>query len=127
MGSSGSGKFGNYRIGESNNIGGNGSGGPGEIECPTLIENIKLEDIASSDYYKNNGTLPSAGTDVQLREVVHLGRVVVETVDSHVIIGNLPTQYNYLLACLKKGMHYAGQVISSGVSPISFVVVTLNA
>lgn len=132
MGSTGSGSFGNYRIGR-NGGGTGGSGGTGgtggteEIECPKLIENIRLEDVATSQFYvNNNSTLPAPGTKVQVRDKVHLGRLVVETEDTKQVVGNLPTQYNYLLTCITNGMHYSGNVISSGNTPVPFVVVTLN-
>lgn len=128
MGSAGSGSFGTYRIG--NGLGGDGptSGGKGgnEVECPQIIENIRLEDVATSDYYLNHQILPGVGSEVQLRDAVHFGRLVVETV-GHEVIGNLPTNYNYLLNCIKKGFHYSGYVVSSGDVPIPYVVVTLNA
>jgi hypothetical protein len=43
------------------------------------------------------------------------------------IMGNLPTQYNYLINCIKRGLNYTGVVVASGGKPIPFVVVTLNA
>lgn len=134
MGSTGSGSFGNYRIGRNGGgTSGSGSGsaggmgGTGEIECPKLIENIRLEDVAVSEYYvNNNSTLPATGTKVQIRDKVHFGRLVIETEDTKQVVGNLPTQYNYLLTCITNGMHYSGEVISSGNTPVPFVVVTLN-
>lgn len=130
MGSSGSGKFGTYRIG--GGAGGDGSivsqaGGSSEVECPSIIENIKLEDVAASEFYLRHNALPVAGAVVKIRDKVYLGRLVVETIDTLEVIGNLPTQYNYLLTCIQKGINYTGQVISSDELPIPFVVVTLNA
>jgi len=129
MGSTGSGSFGNYRIGRNGGetSGKGGIGGMEEIECPTLIENIRLEDVATSEFYvNNNSTLPAPGTKVQVRDKVYLGRLVVETEDTKQVLGNLPTQYNYLLTYITKGMYYSGNVISSGNTPVPFVVVTLN-
>lgn len=131
MGSSGSGSFGTYRIGGESGVSGGeligGVSGPGEVGCPKVIENIRLEDVATSEYYVKYHALPSVRSIVNLRDKVYLGRLVVETSDTQVIIGNLPTQYNYLLNCLKDGLNYTGTVISSGDSPIPFVVVTLSA
>ena len=138
MGSTGSGRFGNYQIGggstgngqDTPGMGsggaGNGFGGSDEVKCPQVIENIRLEDVATSEYYSKNTSLPAVQIIVQIRNKVHLGRLAVETVDTHEVIGNLPTQYNYLLNCIKSGYHYHGHVISSGITPIPFVVVTLN-
>lgn len=130
MGSSGSGRFGTYRIG--GGLGGDGgvinqTGGSTEVECPRIIENIRLEDVATSEFYLKHKTLPVAKSVVKIKDKVYLGRLVVETGESPEVIGNLPTQYNYLLTCIQKGINYAGQVVSSGETPVPFVVVQLNA
>jgi len=126
MGSSGSGRFGTYRIGGEAGANGGGISGTGEVGCPEVIENIRLEDVATSEFYTNNHMLPAVQSQVTLRDQVFLGRLVVETSDTHEVIGNIPTNYNYLLNCIKNGFHYSGRVISSGESPIPFVVVTLS-
>ncbi len=125
MGSTGSGRFGTYPGGGTSRV--NGIGDTNEIECPSEIENIKLEDVATSDYYSARHSLPAAQSRVQLRDKIHQGRLVVESCDTSEIVGNVPVQYNYLLNCIKDGMLYAGRVVSSGTSPIPFIVVTLNA
>lgn len=132
MGSAGSGKFGTYRIGNGEGTkgtgsGGMGGGGTGEIECPEVLENIRLEDVAVSEYYQQHGTLPGQGASVRLRAKIHGGRLVVETTNSGEVLGNLPTQYNTLVNCITKGMKYSGVVVASGITPIPFAVVTLNA
>lgn len=131
MGSTGSGSFGNYRIGGEGAGNGTGSSGTGsvskEIECPDIIENIRLEDVATSEYYTKHQKLPGISSKVNLRSKVHQGRLVMETADTHEVIGNLPTQYNFLLTCLSTGKRYSGQIISSGVTPIPYAVVTLRA
>jgi hypothetical protein len=133
MGSSGSGKFGTYRIGAGQSTGGLGPAGssnddkPREIECPSIIENIRLEDVAISDYYINNQQLPPAGDIVTLHNAINNGRLVVKSRSNGETLGNLPTQYNYLYNCMKKGIIYSGVVIAADVTPVPFVVVTLNA
>ncbi|TEB09362.1 hypothetical protein [Pelotomaculum propionicicum] len=134
MGSAGSGKFGTYRIGKGEGTSGTGSGvgrmgseGSGEVECPKIIENIPLEDVAVLEYYQKYNTLPSQETSVRLRATIYRGRLVVETADLGEILGNLPTQYNTLINCIKKGMKYSGTIVASGITPVPFVVVTLNA
>ena len=131
MGSSGSGKLGTYRIGGEFGdieVGVNGGSlGTNEVECPRLIENVRLEDVATSTYYTNNISLPALQTKIQIRASIYMGRLVVETIATQEVIGNIPTQYNYLFNCIKRGMHYTGNVISSGITPIPYVVVTLNA
>ena len=135
MGSSGSGKFGNYRVGNGKSAGGSdagigggiGGGVGGEIECPSIIENIRLEDVAASEYYVKNQSLPPSGDHVNLHTSIYKGRLVVKTASTGENIGNLPTQYNYLINCIKRGLNYTGVVVASGGKPIPFVVVTLNA
>lgn len=141
MGSSGSGKFGTYRVGNSQATGGTGTGsggtnigagggiggGAGEIECPSVIENIRLEDVATSAYYIRHQSLPAPGEPVDLNNVIYKGRLVVNSTSTSEVLGNLPTQYNHLINCIKKGMQYTGTVVASGLTPIPFVVVTLNA
>jgi len=103
MGSAGSGSFGTYRINGSSDSEGNnregstgvGSGnmgfGTGEVECPKSIENIRLEDIATSEYYVQHQSLPSYGEAVSLRSKIHNGRLVVENLSAKEVLGNLPT------------------------------------
>ena len=136
MGSSGSGRFGNYRIGNGQTVGGanNVSGGAGgglggggiEIDCPTVIENIRLEDVATSEYFLRHQSLPNPGEPVELNSIPHNGRLVVTNTLTKEVLGNLPTQYNYLINCIKN-VRYDGTIIASGMRPIPFVVVTLHA
>lgn len=131
MGSSGTGRFGNYPGGNGGSISANGQngisgGGVGEIECPMVIEHIRLEDVAVSEYYVNNNALPDQNDGVALSNRIFNGRLVVTSALSNEIIGNLPTRYNYLINCINRGVNYSGRVISSGISPVPFVVVTLH-
>lgn len=148
MGSSGSGKFGTYHVGGSGGTSGqrkpevpNGGyggifsgqgysgvtgGGAGEIECPPVIEYIKLEDVAISQYYVAHNSLPNPGESVKLHGTIVNGRLVVTVSSTGEILGNLPTEYNYLINCLMRGITYTGTVASSGVSPVPFAVVSLH-
>lgn len=137
MGSSGSGKFGNYHIDKNfneskQNNGTNTSGiggaveGHGEVMCPNSIELIKLEDVPFSEYYKMYNNVPAKDEKVKLRNTLHNGRLVVELLSTSEIIGNLPTEYNYLFNCVRKGKAYFGEINSSGISPIPYVVVSLH-
>lgn len=130
MGSAGSGRFGTYRTAKSEVEIENGNdgvgGGIGEFECPSNIENIRLEDVATSNYYVTHKSLPSNGEPVELNNTIYRKRLVV-VVSTGEILGNLPTQYNYLINCIKKGMQYSGSVVLSGSRSVPFVVVTLHA
>lgn len=121
MGSSGYGEFDNYKADKK------GKGDGELVECPDEIKNIKLEDVATSEYFISYNQLPVPGSTVHLRTVTYHGRLAIETLNTHEIIGNLPTKYNRLLFCIEKGKDYYGAVVSSGVSPVPYVVVTLNA
>lgn len=64
--------------------------------------------------------------NIRLRSALYNGRLVVETFEG-IIVGNLPTKYNYLLTYIKLGNGYSGTVVSSGISPIPYAVVNLYA
>ena len=138
MGSAGSGNFGTYRVGNNENsintdngenagVGAYDKGGMGEIECPKTIQNIKLEDVATSEYYMRYQSPLATGEAVRLRSAIYNGRLVIEKTNSQEILGNLPTQYNYLINCIKNGLLYSGFVTVAGNTPIPYAVVTLSA
>lgn len=124
MGSAGSGRFGDYNIRSSY---GDTSDGKTEVECPLMIETIKVEDVATSQYHLDNQAIPLPKTKIILKDIIVNGRLVIEHLGSNKIVGNLPTQYNYLYACMQQGMSYKGEVVSSGIRPVPYVVVTLHA
>ena len=135
MGSSGYGAFGNYRLGSNSGEKGglnstNGSGGlygngGNERVCPPQIELIKLEDVATSEYYMTHQSVPSLGDVVELATSLYNGRLVVILSSTGEILGNLPTKYNYLIECIKSGVSYTGEVRSSGLIPVPYIVVDL--
>lgn len=125
MGSSGNGMFGTYRGGGAGSIINGGNNG-GE-ECPLEIENIRLEDVAISEYFLNHSDVPSVGEPVELAMQLVNKRLAVVLTSTQEVIGNLPVSYNYLNLCIKKGKRYLGEIKSSGLSPIPFIVVNLYA
>lgn len=72
-----------------------------------------LEDVATSDYYKKHGTVPPKGTTVTITSTSR----IVAIDDNGDVIGNLPTEYNYLLGCIEEGYQYEGEVTISFTSP----------
>ena len=101
MGSTGSGRFTDY------------PGEPGsDDKCEKAIA-AKLEDVEQCEYYKKHGTVPTVGA---VLELAHKKRVVAQT-QSGEIVGNLPTQFNYLAGCLRQGYSYTGQVRDSKSGP----------
>lgn len=125
MGSSGSGRFGTYHGGGAGSIvnGGNIS----EDGCPLEIENIRLEDVAISEYFVNHNNVPLVSEPVELSMHLVNKRLAVVLTSTQEVIGNLPVTYNYLNLCIKKGKRYSGVIKSSGLSPIPFIVVNLYA
>lgn len=125
MGSTGNGMFGAYQ--------GEGAGSitnkekTDEIECPLEIENIRLEDVAISEYYLHNETVPAVHEPVRLSVELINKRLAVVLTSTQEVIGNLPVQYNFLNLCIKKGKRYLGNVKASGLSPIPYIVVNLYA
>lgn len=81
-----------------------------------------LEDVATSDYYKQNRGVPAKGTFVQITSSSRI--VAVDKND--VVIGNLPTDYNYLLACLEEGYRYEGVVEDSYDQPFPSVQIAVT-
>lgn len=135
MGSSGFGQFGTYRVtvggGPLNGNNGNGGAGDGNggngFESPEKLDYIRLEDVAISDYYRNRNNVPSRGEPVSLLSKIYNSRLVVASDVTGEVIGNLPTRYNYLYNTIIRGIQYKGAVVSSGLSPIPYVVVSLHA
>lgn len=110
MGSGGSGSFSDYsgRQKQPSGNGGSSGGDSGEDQCRKAF-NASLEDVASYDFFINNGAVPSRGTEIT---IILATRVIA--VDMHgVTIGALPTSLNYLAACLSSGFTYSGIVRSS--------------
>lgn len=125
MGSSGNGMFGTYSGGGAGSI--INGGNTGIEECPLEIENIRLEDVAISEYFLSHNDVPSVGAFVELSMQLINKRLVVVLTNTQEVVGNLPVTYNYLNLCIKKGKRYSGVIKSSGLSPIPFIVVSLYA
>lgn len=123
MGSTGSGMFGTYS--------GDGAGansrditGSGD-QCPRVIENINLDDVAISYFFDKYKKVPEVRKEVEVYGQLINRRLVVILSDTKEVIGNLPVRYNNLNLCIKKGIEYCGNIISSGVVPIPYIVVNL--
>ena len=130
MCSTGFGRFGDYEVKtKTEEIGSGGRVGDGVNDydlCSKEISNIKIEDVATSDYYTRNKKVPIAGADVELLPMVKNGRLVIALSSCKTVIGNLPSRYNYLRVCSEEGFEYVGEVVSSGLSPIPYIMVDLH-
>lgn len=115
MGSSGSGNFTDYSgtAGKPDGKGGTSGGSGGDDKCRQAF-NAGLEDVALFAFFKANGTVPSTGSTLSLA----FRHRVIAIDQSGTEVGSLPTKFNYLAACLKDGIQYAGVVTSSTASPV---------
>ena len=132
MGSRGTSRFTDYpgTSRGSSKAGTGGSGGSGNSKdtniCEQKITDVPLEEVARLAYFKAHAAAPAVGTAVKdLSELVG-GRVGVEVSTSKEVVGLLPTQYNYLLQCVKQGYSYQGSVTSVSHKPILVVRVNLE-
>ncbi|MBQ4900314.1 hypothetical protein KB559_15870 [Paenibacillus sp. Marseille-P2973] len=115
MGSSGYGSFGDLKKSPNNDL------------CKKAIEGVELEEVARSEYYSELNEVPPFMHLIEVKRELVNGRVVVISSENQIIIGNLPSKYSYLLACMKQGISYMGTVTYSVVNPIPRVMVDLNA
>ena len=120
MGSSGTGNFSDY-LNFQGAIKGVTGGVDSEDKC-TLAFSTLIEDVDTCEYYSKKGTLPSVGTEVF---VEFKFRLLVKSNDG-LIIGYLPTKYNYLRHCIVKGFTYTGVVSVASSTPINTVVVDIT-
>lgn len=120
MGSTGSGNFSDYP-GNTNAVKGVTGGESGVNVCNRAVM-TRLEDVATSDYFQKNGSVPPIGTSV----IIAFSTRIVALDDKGVIIGNLPTEYNYLMRCLKEGYQYEGEVTGSNNAPLPSVQVAVT-
>lgn len=120
MGSTGSGHFSDYP-GNVNAVKGVTGGESGINACARGFR-TRLEDVATSDYFKLNGNIPPVGTSV----IIAFSTRIVALDDKGVVIGNLPTEFNYLMRCLKEGYQYEGQVEGSSNVPLPSVQIAVT-
>jgi hypothetical protein len=116
MGSTGGGRIRDYPGSSkppSDDSGGGGGGTPPPSDRCARAISVALEDIEHCDYFGTHGVVPPVG---EILKVAQRKRVVAETA-AGVSVGNLPTSYNYLAACLKDGWTYVGSIRSSSNGP----------
>jgi hypothetical protein len=131
MGSSTSGKFRDYppsqeKKGGSGGSGGSQGGGGGGDRCNVELSNVRLEEVGGSPYFQAHNDVPAAGIVVALRATTVGPRLSIDTLDGQ-RVGLLPTEYNYLVVCMKKGFAYSGEVSNSSLRPVPAVRINLRA
>ena len=92
-----------------------------EDKCALAFSTF-IEDVDTCEYYSKKGVLPAVGIEVYIDFKV---RLVVKSNDG-LIIGYLPTKYNYLRNCIVKGFTYTGIVSVASSTPINTVVVDIT-
>lgn len=92
-----------------------------EDKCALAFSTL-IEDVDTCEYYSKKGILPAVGTEVYVEFNV---RLVVISNDG-LIIGYLPTKYNYLRYCIVKGFTYTGVVSNVSSTPINTVIVDIT-
>lgn len=92
-----------------------------EDKCALAFSTL-IEDVDTCEYYSKKGVLPAVDTEVSVDFKV---RLVVKSNDG-LIIGYLPTKYNYLRNCIVKGFTYTGVVSNVSTTPINTVVVDIT-
>lgn len=120
MGSSGTGNFSDY-LNFQGAIKGVTGGVDSEDKCALAFTTL-IEDVDTCEYYRKKGALPAVDTEVSVDFKV---RLVVKSNDG-LIIGYLPTKYNYLRHCIVKGFTYTGVVSVASSTPINTVVVDIT-
>jgi hypothetical protein len=116
--------------GPSTQAGGKGGGKritPQANQCRESLMSVKLEEVARCHYYLKGKTVPAVGVRVRVRDRLFDGRIAVETVDSSVVVGFLPTIYNYIRRCLAEGFSYEGEVVDSALAPLPAVSADLKS
>ena len=124
MGSTGSGSFSDYdneRKKSSNSTGQESNNGTsGEDPC-TKAFSTSLDEVSTCDYYKINKIVPEAGENVKIEFNVRL----IAVNEDNIILGYLPTKYNFLRACMEDGFSYSGVVNHSTLTPIPSIEVDI--
>lgn len=118
MGSRGTGNFTDYH---GYNGGNPKQGGKsGENKCEQAFS-AYLEDVETSQFYKEYSSLPSIRSEV----IVKFNGSRIVAVLNEKEIGNLPTKFNYLIACLSE-YNYSGIVSSTTVTPILTIKINVT-
>ena len=120
MGSTGTGSFSDYKN-FPRAIKGITGADDSEDKCALAFSTF-IEDVDTCEYYSKKETLPAVGTEVYIDFKV---RLVVKSNDG-LIIGYLPTKYNYLRNCIVKDFKYTGVVSNVSSTPINTVIVDIT-
>jgi hypothetical protein len=122
MGSSSSASLNNYR---QPNVKKGETGKGTEDHCAQDLSNVSLEEVGRSEYLRAHASVPNPNSGVVVRSTLMGARLSVDDANGD-SIGLLPTRFNYLVACMKKGFTYSGEVATSSLTPTPSVTVDLR-
>jgi hypothetical protein len=121
MGSSGTGRLTDYSGRSSKGSSSKTGGSSNEDKCGKAFT-ASLEEIERCEYFTSKSSTPPLNTEIEI--VFKKPRLAA--VAGGVIIGYLPTDKNYVKACIDNGYKYPGVVNSSRMKPVPSVSVTVS-
>lgn len=83
---------------------------------------VSLEDVESSEFYTTHESLPEVGAQLS----ISVDKRVTAVAETGEVVGNLPTQFNYLKLCIDEGYEYKSIVTQSLTTPMPRVVITVS-
>ncbi len=121
MGSTGTGRLSDY-TGYSGAEKGKTGGKDIEDQCERAVYTT-LEDVETSEYFTKKKKVPDKGTPVKVK---YKNPRLVAIDEDGTVIGNLPTEYNYLVTCISSGYEYKGEVSGSFMEPLPSVDIAVT-
>lgn len=118
MGSIGTGRFKDYQT----EAEGQKNGRSGEDDQCGKEFSVYLEDVERSEFYTTHESLPDVGAQL----IISVDRRVTAIAESGEVVGNLPTQFNYLKFCIDEGYKYSSIVTQSLTTPMPRVEITVS-
>lgn len=92
-------------------------GESGVDRCQQAFTSV-LDDVGLCDFFSQSRTVPVANDRLT---IIFDGKRVFAVDMNRVKVGALPTNRNYLAACLASGVKYVGVVKGSAVAPVPTV------
>lgn len=118
MKSVGTGRFEDYKTEGK----GQKNGGSGENDQCGNEFSVFLEDVETSEFYTTHESLPEVGAQL----IISIDRRATAIAESDEVVGNLPTQFNYLKFCIDEGYKYSSIVTQSLTTPMSRVEIIVS-
>lgn len=120
MGSTGTGSLTDYANHPTKSS--NQGGSSGEDQCKKSFYTL-LEDVQTCSYFMTHGNVPPLGT---AGSVVFVNPRFGVQDGNGLILGYLPTKYNYIKTCMSLNIGYAAVVSFSGMAPVPSIGVDVS-